>query len=209
MTARALRVDSNVDDTPESHGTMVSSIALGKLYGVAKHATLVPVKVIDALFSDIPEGFREAARHIKEHDRESRSVVVCASGDTRPSDPSDSQQTDMGALVSVIGARALFDLGVPLILAAGNDRNPDTGERQDVDYWPPNLEAENFPMIVVGAADEKGIRYPHSQGGSHLTTYAPGWEGVQGVLKDGTRGYGTGTSYGKSSKDRSKSEMGS
>jgi hypothetical protein len=88
-------------------------------------------------------------------------------------------------------------MGVPLVLAAGNDRDPNTGYRQDVDYWPPNLETDNFPMIVVGAADQDGLRWPNSQGGSHLTTYAPGAPSVQGVRKDGSKGYGDGTSYGK------------
>jgi hypothetical protein len=180
----------------QSHGTWVALLALGNMYGVAKRAVLVPVKIVPRM-SDLAEGFKRAANDIADHPgREMRSVVLCAVQDPEPSDPSTSRIQNIGVEVFMQAAGKLFDLGVPIVAAAGNERNIETEKRMDIDAWPPNLEHKDFPLINVGAVRADGVRWDRSQGGDHLTTYGPGATGVRGLNKDGSIAYNSGTSMG-------------
>jgi hypothetical protein len=68
--------------------------------------------------------------------------------------------------------KALFDLGVPVVCAAGN--YGDKPNRQNIDSRPAVYATPDFPLITVGAANYKGESLSMSQKGEHLTIYAPG-----------------------------------
>lgn len=87
----------------------------------------------------------------------------------------------------------LFDLDVIVVTSAGNKATR-PGRRQ-VDTVPQLWEGPNFPLIVAGAFDNKGLLVPESQGPAHVTAWAPGFN-VGCVRGQYTSGTGTSISAG-------------
>jgi hypothetical protein len=92
----------------------------------------------------------------------------------------DAERIDLGKDF-VANMKLVFSLGVPIVLASGN--NGDQDKRDVIDTIPQVLEKDDFPIINVGAATLEGKAWPKTQGpgtqdGTQLTIYAVG-EDVQ------------------------------
>jgi len=135
------------------HGTHVASSAAGTKYGVAKLATIVPVRVLDCdgagSTSDVISGLNWIAGRIPSTN--SQAVVNMSLG---------------GAFDSVLNTavRTIVNLGVPVVVAAGNDG-------RDACYASPASE----PLaITVGASTEAEEKAGYSNYGSCIDVFAPG-----------------------------------
>lgn len=107
---------------------------------------------------------------IKAHqasNRYKRSVVSIAAGQTFIS----STEGEFAASVFKPFLKELFNLGVPMVCAAGNI---DKDGSSDIDSIPQALQDVDTPIINVGAADYDGHRTSKSKFGDKLTIYAPG-----------------------------------
>jgi hypothetical protein len=127
--------------------------------------------------------------------RAHRSVIVITSAIEDSTTLADAKADSFARDTFEEPIRALFDLGVPIVCAAGNyggDPN-----RQNIDTVPPVYATADFPLINVGAANYDGERLPMSQGGEHLTIYAPGSQVEAQSQIDMKAGKFTGTSIGK------------
>jgi hypothetical protein len=87
----------------------------------------------------------------------------------------------------------LFDLGVPLVCAAGNAAL----EAPDIDELPMAVKGEKHPVINVGAIKWDGQRADLSQYGDQLDLYALGVDIIGQTKKDKTPKMVQGTSFGK------------
>jgi hypothetical protein len=171
---------------------MMAVKAAGTRYGLAKKATIIPVKIMN-LESDLIEGFAQIWEHIVANKRESRSVIVCSKGTANPT-TRDAIVNDPDLSALLVYFDAIMDLGTPIVFAAGNAREGAT--RQDIDTWPQLLESATTPVINVGAAKRDGGRKEDSQGGGQLTVHAPG-DRVHSLKKDSRIDLFDGTSVGK------------
>jgi hypothetical protein len=91
--------------------------------------------------------------------------------------------------------RALLNMGVPVVLTAGN-RATNSGS-QMIDEYPAVAQDQDTPFINVGASTYDGDRAEFSQYGSQLTIYAPGQDVECQTKEDGKSGTDSGTSLGK------------
>jgi electron transfer flavoprotein alpha/beta subunit len=98
--------------------------------------------------------------------------------------------------------QGLFDIGVPVVVSFGNN----APARPRMDRLPSILEADDFPIITVGAVDLNGSREPGSQGENQVAIYAPGVD-VEAQLKhDKQSEEMTVTSLGKPIRDFSRTD---
>jgi hypothetical protein len=178
---------------------MVASKALGRKFGIAKGATLVPVKIWLRL-SNIPKAFEAIIADLDAHPgRDKEAVVVCARayGDGWTHEKAIKQKSVMRELAPPMDD--VMKRGVPFVLSSGNERKEGKpGNRPDIDTLPKVLEDKaDRPIINVGSADFDGKRSSFSQGGGQLTIYAPG-HGIDAMMKhDGVEDDDAGTSYCK------------
>ena len=93
------------------------------------------------------------------------------------------------------GYRDIMDLGVPIVVAAGNEGNGDSPT--PIDFLPQLLTDHDTPLIVVGAAANDGLRDPYSQVGNQLTIYGPGSNSPMQSKENGGHFIAGGTSLGK------------
>lgn len=149
----------------------MASKALGTYFGTGKKSIYVPVQLSGMVPSEIGQGFRVAADHIKATGRQKQAIVILSwlgganAFETR----------DFNTLTKSI--HALFNLGVPSIVGAGNDAKEKDrwgNFRLDVDGAPASLASEDFPLIVVGSTDEDGSISDFSQRGDKVTGYTRG-----------------------------------
>ena len=156
------------------HGTHVASSAAGTTYGVANLATIVPVRVLDCdgsgSTSDVVSGLNWVASNIGSTN--SQAVVNMSLG---------------GSFDSVLNAavRNIVNLGVPVVVAAGNDgRNAC------------NSSPASEPLAITVAAststdDEAG----YSNYGSCVDVFAPGSAiTAAGISSDSSTSEKSGTS---------------
>jgi subtilisin family serine protease len=89
---------------------------------------------------------------------------------------------------------AIFRLGVPIVLASGNEGDND---RTSIDHIPQVLEKDEFPVINVGSAtlDGKAASSSQGQGGTQLTIYAVGDKVDVHNQTDGQKTQDSGTSF--------------
>lgn len=204
--------DSEPDNTVQpprigSHGTMVAVKAAGKRYGIAKKATIVPVKIVPSTY-EIILGMNMAFQDIKKRERGRKSVIVMSLGIGKDSEKTDRDKClrdpTLSSIMPII--QGLHELGVPIVFAAGNARKDENGQvsRDIIDSFPQVMEnGDAVPIINVGAYDSgpsaasHGDRMSFSQGGDQLTVYAPG-KNILALKKNSVRGIFTGTSVGKS-----------
>ncbi|KAK2024717.1 subtilisin-like protein [Colletotrichum zoysiae] len=150
-----------------NHGSCVASKAAGPMYGTAKNANLVMVKMSYQLrLSDFYATLVEVRNDI-EAKRLRGKAVINMSVLLRIEDPS--KQTD-----AVDGLRTLLlDLmadDVVVVTGSGNDRYEGV---EDVTQFPATL-GPTTNIIVVGGVDNDGSRAAFSQGtGNQLTVSAP------------------------------------
>jgi hypothetical protein len=190
----------DTDDELNAHGTKVASKALGKLYGVAKDATVIPVKLtMEQKASQVLLGYKAALRdieEIEENGKTQKSIVVCSLSVGEGLTRDTALNHPHGRLFQYYLER-FFELGVPVVVAAGNEA--DKPGLENIAAMPMVLENAETPIIVVGAKSPDGTRAPFSRVGPQLTIYAPG-NPVQAHGKiDGEELVDSGTSFGKSS----------
>ncbi|MFJ9111337.1 S8 family peptidase [Streptomyces sp. NPDC102283] len=147
------------------HGTHVAGTVGGAVYGVAKDASLVNVRVLDCegrgTWAGILAGFDWIA---KDAERSGVPAVLNASlgGD---------RSTAVDAAVE-----AVADAGVLPVVAAGNDN------RDACDVSPAGADG----VFTVGASDRQDRETSFSNWGSCLSVYAPGADIVSARLGGGT-----------------------
>jgi subtilisin family serine protease len=139
------------------HGTAVASAAAGTVYGVAKKATVHPVRVLDC------DGAGAAADALSAIDwvttSAPRPAVVNMSWSTEPQDDLDD------------AIRASIASGVTYVVAAGNE---DDGSCNSS----PQRVSE---AIVVGATDDRDRRAGFSNFGPCVDLFAPGTDITTGA----------------------------
>lgn len=134
------------------HGTHVAGTVASTVYGVAKKASVVPVRVLDCWgegsAADLIEGLDWIAAH---HPAGTPGVVnLSLSG------PANSVVND--------AVSALVTRGLTVTVAAGND---------DVDACTAS-PASASPALTIGATTTADVRADYSNWGSCLDLYAPG-----------------------------------
>jgi subtilisin family serine protease len=136
----------------QGHGTHVAAVAAGKYFGVAKSATIVPVRVLDCAGVGNTETLRAGlAWVINNHPVGTAGVVNMSLGGTR--------DNVVNAITeSVIGA------GLTVVSAAGNSA------ADACNYSP----ASAAGVLAVGATDMNDTRASFSNYGSCVDIYAPG-----------------------------------
>lgn len=180
---------------PMEESMCIASKAVGSQYGTAKEAKYVPVMVLESSMSAVLLGLLKAVSHFsaEAHIRSKKSVVIL---DWAIIDEYTQGDCEREEVIEAI--HQLFDLGVPVIVPAGDEH--DEKERVTVSdfsrpsrraLFPSCLSANDFPLIVVGCTDQDGSISSFSYRGDHVTSYTGGeeieCEGVEGpVSKSGT-----------------------
>jgi hypothetical protein len=171
----------NKDDAPlpkeaVGHGTPVAAKALGRIYGVAKKATLISVKAVTTSGS-VSEGLElilEDVTDIHPERADKRVVIYARHFPSEGKSPDEWRDSNVGRQFTCL-FKDLADAGVPVVVSSGNARS----RNQEIDTIPAVLEGPDVPIIVVGAASKEGRRELYSQGGDQLTVYAPGTVNTQ------------------------------
>lgn len=149
-------------------------------------ATLIPVKMSVSHSLDFYEALKLVIADIKaEPGRELRSVVTSSRSIGEGHSLSEVRGFKPGLKdLYVTPIEELFDLGVPMVMASGNE-----GEKVPyIDELPAVIKDEKHPIINVGAVNWWGIRVPFSQYGdpqytpNQLDVYAIGHE-IRGQTK--------------------------
>ena len=181
------------------HSTCVASKAMGVIFGTAKKATLVPVKLGLPFFAALMAAFRIIAEDVENNNRQRKAVVMFSMGG-RPLPRSYNVEDRGSAEVMTIrqAIERLVSLGVPIVTSSGNHglmTNLQGEQRTDIDTSP-GVFASVYPLIVVGAVFTTGEIIPASQRGPLLTTNAVG-QSVQCLDSYGNIMIISGTSFSK------------
>lgn len=178
------------DDNSQSfHSTCTADKALGRKYGVAKQATLVPVILAEDDLAELTAGFEEVARDLQIHPvRQGFSVASLSLVTDGP-----------GGRQAALLARAIekvMRLDVPVVCPAGNFGGQPG--REEIDTYPALFASRDFPLIVVGSSSPQGEKSEWSQVGYELTLYAVG-EDITCLMQSDVPATGLeGTSFCKS-----------
>jgi subtilisin family serine protease len=143
-----------------AHGTMVASVAAGIANGVAKNATIIPVRAGDCRGDFQTEWIISGVNWVAtDHQPGEPAVMNC-------SFTVGNYEGQADAVVSAING--VINDGVTVVVAAGND-NEHAGNT-----LLPNIDG----VITVGASDRYDSRWTSSSGGSNygskLELFAPG-----------------------------------
>ncbi|KAK0725560.1 peptidase S8/S53 domain-containing protein [Lasiosphaeris hirsuta] len=143
----------NTDEN--GHGTHVAGTIGGKTYGVAKKATLVSVKVLDAsgagTFAAVMEGIAWAVLNAQANGGANKAVINVSLGGG-----------NNGLLNTIVDIASGF--GATVVAAAGND-NDDAANHSP---------ASALSAITVGALDQADSRAYFSNFGRLVNIFAPG-----------------------------------
>jgi serine protease len=159
----AILTSNNADDL-NGHGTHVASLAAGATYGVARQATLHPVRVLDdkgfATSNSILDGLEWVLAH-----NINPSIVNMSLGGSTNTDLDD-------AVRSVVAA------GIPVVVAAGNSYDL----LHSACNGSPGRVAE---AITVAASTQSDARAYFSEVGPCVDIYGPGYQ-ILGAWKTST-----------------------
>ncbi len=134
------------------HGTHVAGTVGGRIYGVAKRATLVPVRVLDCDASGSLSGVIAGLDWVAAHHPAGAPAVANVS-------LSGTASTSLDTAVT-----ALIDDGVTVVVAAGN------GNTDACSVSPARVAA----AVTVAASDKADVRAPSSNYGNCVDLFAPG-----------------------------------
>jgi subtilisin family serine protease len=148
-------IASSPDSDQDGHGTHVAGIIAGRTYGVAKKATVVAVKVLDATgsgsMSGLLQGLNWAVADAKQRGVAGKAVINMSLSGAYTQSVNDA-------------VKAATDAGITVVAAAGN-------KDEDVSGWSPG-SAET--AIAVGAIDMDDQRANFSNWGAGVDIFAPG-----------------------------------
>ena len=179
----------------------MASKAVGFFNGVAKGATLVSVKTTYDP-SGIEHCFIKILDDISSKDRANRAVIVLPASfgnpNPIPSDPIWEQWRRNSLYIDL-----LIELGVPTVVTAGNNRDPEnplTWESTHLPALVQTLAPSTFPLVIVsGAVNLTGHRASFSQAlppNLGLSLWAPGERvACAGMANESDTVYKSGTSF--------------
>ncbi|KAF9331827.1 hypothetical protein BG006_005289 [Podila minutissima] len=145
-------VSGSVNTDENGHGTHVAGTIGGKNYGVAKNVKLVGVKVLNAQGSGSFSGIIAGMDWVTSRARGTKAVVNMSLGGGK------SQSVDAAAT-------RIFNAGIALLVAAGNDANADA-----CDGSPSGAQG----TFTVGATDRNDRIATFSSWGQCVDAFAPG-----------------------------------
>jgi hypothetical protein len=147
---------------------------------------------------DLSNALNYILANLRDHPRQQdRSVVIMSVGTGSGETYENSQRDPIIQEWYKEPIRKLFEMGVPVVCAAGNN-DDNTMPRPVIDSLPMVLADADFPIINVGAADYEGKREAHSKLGK-VTLYAPGLNVEAQTKVDSGERKESGTSVGESS----------
>jgi subtilisin family serine protease len=148
-------IASSPNSDQDGHGTHVAGIIAGQTYGVAKKATVVAVKVLDATgsgsMSGLLQGLNWAVADAKQRGVAGKAVINMSLSGAYTQSVNDA-------------VKAATDAGITVVAAAGN-------KDEDVSGWSPG-SAET--AIAAGAIDMDDQRANFSNWGAGVDIFAPG-----------------------------------
>ncbi|KAF2821397.1 subtilisin-like protein [Ophiobolus disseminans] len=167
--------DRNTPDDAHGHGTCVAAMAADEEFGIAKKATIKPVKLkirlspdnlnsVQLELSSFLGGFEKVLKDIRDNNRQGKAVVNLSAFVRHD----DMIPEGLDRIKQLIGD--IMNEDVPFIVAAGNSAQTTT----NIDTHPQLFEGPNFPIINVGAVDNDGKEAVFSQKGPHLNVHAFG-----------------------------------
>ncbi|KAL8687996.1 MAG: hypothetical protein Q9218_005982 [Villophora microphyllina] len=204
FTGLAIRAGQHTRDEAQyskGHSTCTASKASGNLYGAAKHATLVVVKMPDLSRASMLEILHTVLYHIQRNRRRGRAVLTISWGSIKSY--ADGAEVDAWAQAMNEVILKLDVENVIIVCAAGNYANQGgkPGFRNFVDTIPALFTYSIVPaplLIAVGNCDLSGRKYFDSQRLYRDLTqmHAPG-VGVRcaDALYSSSSHLATGTSY--------------
>jgi subtilisin family serine protease len=145
----------NTLDCGRGHGTSVASLIAGSGYGVAENATVVPVRVLNCTGGGTRKAILAGLNWIAQNANPETSVVNISFGGKADKAVDNAVQ-------------ALSDLGIPVVIAAGN-----YGANAKK-YSPSRMGCEDGLMLAVGASTWLDLPWTGSNYGECLWLYAPG-----------------------------------
>jgi subtilisin family serine protease len=135
------------------HGTHVASSAAGSTYGIASAATVVPVRVLDCDGSGTDSGVIAGLNWVAQNIRATNTTAIV-------------NMSLGGSYDSALNAavRSIVSLGVPVVVAAGNDGRDACGAS-------PASEPTAITVAASTVSDEEAV---YSNYGSCVDIFGPG-----------------------------------
>lgn len=144
----------------------MASKAVGLANGVYKRSNLAVVKIDPSItIREFVWAFDNVLTDITSGGRVKPAVVIFPV--VSEDDPDEAAWDEVKNSMQLI-----IDRGGSIVVSAGNLRSGN--QRQDVDTFPALWAENTFPIIVAGAVNNVGVPWSGSQGGPHVTTWAPG-----------------------------------
>lgn len=154
--ATALNRNIPVDDSTDGHSTCVASQAIGTIYGAAKGATLVAVKMADLSEGSVIEVFPTILNDIQTKGRQGRSVVLVSWG-SKSWSASGELDSPLYSLMKRF-VQQMADQNIIIVAGAGNHAS----RNLNIDTVPA-VFANSIPLIAVSGCDFRGQAAAFSQ----------------------------------------------
>ncbi|GJD04010.1 alkaline proteinase [Colletotrichum higginsianum] len=159
---------------PEGHGSCMASKVTGQLFGTAKDANIVMVKIHhkEKGLASTLSALVEISNDVYEKGIRGKAVVNLSLGKYL----TKKQKSSVTAFRLLLATLMTED--IVIVTASGNARKD--GFNKLSDY--PALFGRTSNLIVVGAVEEDGSRSPYSQGTAKELTTVPAVPAVVGVI---------------------------